>query len=269
MYKLIAVDMDGTLLREDKTVSEETKKTIKIAKEKGIKVVLATGRPIEGIQRYLKELDLISESDYAVAYNGAIIQNTETKEVIAKTFLKGTDLKALYDLSKELEVNIHAFDTRGCITPKMTKYTELEGTINGINVEVKDFKAIEDEEAIIKVMMVDEPALLDEAIKKLPKEVFEKYTVVRSAPYFLEFLNKHSNKGEGVKALADILGIKQEEVICVGDAGNDIHMIRYAGLGVAMGNAFEEIKEEADYITKTNEEDGVAHVIKKFILKAS
>ena len=82
----------------------------------------------------------------------------------------------------------------------------------------------------------------------------------------MEFLDKSVNKGAGVSAVTKQLGLNREEVICVGDAGNDLDMIRYAGLGVAMGNAFEEIKAEADYITHTNEEDGVAYVIEKFML---
>ena len=269
MYKLIAVDMDGTLLREDKTISEETIRAINRANAKGIKVVLATGRPLEGIERYLKELNLVYKEDYALTYNGAIVQNALTKEVISENLIKGSDLKNLYKLSKELKINIHAFDKNGCITPVMSKYTELEGTINKINVRLVDFNAIKEEEDIIKVMMVEEPEKLEETIAKLPKELYDRYTIVRSAPYFLEFLNKQSNKGEGVRILAQYLGIKQEEVICVGDAGNDVHMIKYAGLGVAMGNAFDEVKEIADFITKTNEEDGVAHVINKFIIKAS
>jgi hypothetical protein len=101
----------------------------------------------------------------------------------------------------------------------------------------------------------------------LPKELYEKYTIVRSAPYFLEFLNKKSNKGEAVKALANHLGIKQEEVMCIGDAPNDLHMIAYAGLGVAMENAFDEVKEVANFITSSNDESGVAKAIEKFVLE--
>jgi hypothetical protein len=267
MYKLIAVDMDGTLLREDKTISKATIKAINKARAKGVKVVLASGRPIEGIERYLDELNLISPEDYVLSYNGALVQNTATKEVISRTVLKGRDLHYLYNLSKELGVNIHSFSTKeGLITPKMSKYTEVEATINGIEVKVKDFEAISDEEEMVKIMMIDEPEVLQAAVDRLPKEVYEKYTVVRSAPYFLEFLNKKANKGEGVKALAENLGLTKEQVICIGDAGNDLHMIQFAGLGVAMGNAFEEIKEIADYVTKSNEEDGVAHVIEKFVI---
>ena len=266
MYKLIAIDMDGTLLREDKTVSKGTVNAINMARKKGIKIVLATGRPIEGVNAYLKELDLISREDYVLTFNGALVQNTFTEEIVARNTIKGKDYKRLYDISKKVGVNIHAFSNLGCITPKMSKYTEVEGTINKIPVRVLPVELVGDQEDIMKVMMIDEPEVLDKAIEKLPKEIYEDYTVLRSTPYFLEFLSKKSNKGEGVKALADFLNIKQEEVICIGDAGNDLHMIKYAGLGVAMGNAFEEVKEIADYITKNNEDDGVAHVINKFAL---
>ena len=132
-----------------------------------------------------------------------------------------------------------------------------------------DIIAVEDvseDTTIVKVMFVDKPEIIEEVMGNIPEEVSDKYTVVRSAPYYLEFLHKSVNKGAGVAALAEKLNIKQEEVICVGDAGNDIHMIKYAGLGVAMGNAFPEVKRVADFITKTNDQDGVAFIINKFIL---
>lgn len=269
MYKLIAVDMDGTLLREDKTISQATKDAIKKARAKGTKVVLASGRPLEGLVRYLDELNISSKDDYVLSYNGSVVQNVKTKEVIAKKILKGSDLAYLYELSKQLGSDIHAFSNKGCITPKMNKYSDLEGEINGIPVFKIDYATISADEDIIKVMMVEEPEILAKVIANMPEEVYEKYTVVQSAPFFLEFLNKESSKGTAVKELARNLGISQKEVICVGDAGNDLDMIEFAGLGVAMGNAFDEVKAAADYITKNNEEDGVAHVIEKFVLDYS
>lgn len=266
MYKLIAVDMDGTLLGDNHAISEGSKKAIKRAREQGVQVVLATGRPLAGIEAFLEELDLVSDQDYAICYNGSIVQNTGTGEVIAKQILNGSNLHQLYELSLELGVNIHAFSRNGLITPKASKYTQHEADLNGIDFQVVDFRDIEADEDIIKIMFVDDEEKLNRAISQLPQFVTETYTVVQSAPFFLEFLNKQSNKGEGVKKLAERLGISREEIICVGDAGNDLHMIEYAGLGVAMGNAFEEIKDAADFITKTNNENGVAHVIETFIL---
>ena len=248
MYKLVAIDMDGTLLREDKTVSEKTKEAIKRAREKNVKVVLATGRPVDGVKRYLEELDLYHNDEYVLTFNGAIVKEVGPDRIICRDTLKGSDLKYLYEISKNVGVNIHAFSNFGCVTPKMNKYTELEGRINGIEVCEADYNDIKEDEEIIKIMMIDEPEVLEEGIKKLPEEVYKKYTV------------------EGVKSLAESLGIKREEVIAIGDAGNDLHMIEYAGLGVAMGNAFEEVKEKANFITKSNEEDGVAFVFEKFVL---
>lgn len=267
MYKLIAMDMDGTLLNEKKQISEKTREAIMKAKEKGVKIVLASGRPLEGIERYLEELELKSGEDYVLSFNGCLVQNTVTKQTIMKKTLKGRDLHYLYEISKNIGVNIHAFSKMGCITPTLTKYSEVEGNINGIPVHVITYNEVDEAEDITKIMMVDEAEVLEQAIKNLPEEVYKRYTVVRSAPYFLEFLNKEGNKGAGVKALAEHLGITEQEIICVGDAGNDLHMIEYAGLGVAMGNAFEEVKEIADYITKSNEEDGIVEVIEKFILE--
>jgi Cof subfamily protein (haloacid dehalogenase superfamily) len=267
MYKLVALDMDGTLLKEDKTISAENFEAIQNAREKGVKVVLATGRPVRGISKYLEELNLLTGNDYTVAFNGAVVQNTKTGEIIAENLLALEDIKYLYNLSKQLSVNIHALTPTSCITPKSSEYSELEAAMNNIPLEIVDFDTLDNSTTIVKIMFIDKEPILSNIIGKLPKEVYEKYTVVRSAPFFLEFINRKVNKGFGVELLAKNLGIKQEEVICMGDAGNDIHMIKYAGLGVAMGNAFPEIKQIANYVTKTNEDHGVAHVINKFVLK--
>ncbi|WP_160687804.1 sugar-phosphatase [Clostridium sp. C2-6-12] len=267
MYKLIALDMDGTLLTSDKKVSEKTEAAIKAAEAKGVKIVLASGRPLIGIKRYLEELELTKGEDYVLSFNGGLVQNTNTAEIVSKVSLKGADLKYIYEISKELNINIHAFSAKeGLITPKNSQYTEHEAEINGIDINIKDFNEVDDEEDIIKVMMIDPQEILDPAIEKLPKEVYEKYSVFKSSPFFLEFTHKEVDKGLGLKRLGEYLGIKKEEIIACGDAGNDLSMIKYAGLGVAMDNATKEIKEAADYITASNDEDGIAKVIEKFIL---
>lgn len=267
MYKLIALDMDGTLLNENKQISKANYNAIQEAKKNGFKVVLATGRPLVGVKKFLEELDLISDNDYVVAFNGALVQTTKSKRVVSQTTLTLDDYKELYELSKEYNVNIHALTKDDVIAPKNSKYTQVEADLNGIGIRIMPVQEVSKDEVIVKVMFIDEPELLDDIIEKLPQNIKEKYTIVKSAPFFLEFLDKSVNKGNGVSKIAKELNIKKEEIICVGDAGNDAAMIEYAGLGVAMGNAFEEIKEMADYITLSNEEDGVCHVIKKFMLK--
>ncbi|WP_010238757.1 sugar-phosphatase [Clostridium arbusti] len=265
MYKLIAIDMDGTLLKDDKTISKENFDAIQRARKNNVKVVLATGRPVKGIEKYLKELNLIGEDEYAVTFNGAVVQTTTGNHIMAKTLMTLEDLHYLYNLSKELKVNIHAHTTEECITPKSSKYSVLEAELNSIPLTEIDFDNLNENTTIVKVMFIDDEKTLDRVIKALPKDIYEKYTIMRSMPYFLEFLNKNANKGTGVKLLSEKLGIKQNEIICAGDADNDKHMLKYAGLGVAMGNASDNIKEIANFTTKTNEEDGIAYVIDKFI----
>lgn len=141
--------------------------------------------------------------------------------------------------------------------------------MNGINITIKNFDEVDDNEDIIKVMMIDPQEILDPAIKELPSEIYEKYSVFKSAPFFLEFTHKEVDKGLGLKKLGEYLGIKREEIIACGDAGNDLSMVKYAGLGVAMGNATEEIKQAANFITDSNDEDGIVKVIEKFILSES
>lgn len=268
MYKLIALDMDGTLLTTDKKISEKNEAAIKAAEEKGVKIVLASGRPLKGLTRYLEELDLLKDEDYVLSFNGGLVQNARTQEIISKVSLKGSDLKNIYEISKKLNINIHAFSAKdGLITPKMSQYTEHEAKLNGIGVQIRDFNKVEDEEDIIKVMMIDPQEILDPAIEQLPSKVYEKYNVFKSAPFFLEFTHKEVDKGLGLQKLGEHLGIKREEIIACGDAGNDLSMVKFAGLGVAMGNATPDVKEAANFITMSNDEDGIANVIEKFILK--
>ncbi|WP_455543059.1 sugar-phosphatase [Intestinibacter sp.] len=267
-YKLIALDIDGTLLNSSHQITDNVKQAIKESKEKGVKVVLCTGRPLKGVEDFLEELNLNEEGDYVSTFNGALVQDAYTGEPISHLTLGYNDLCDLYNLSLEVGSRSHFYDTRTVYTfnKDVSDYTITEAYLTGAHLNVTELDKISEDIEMSKFMMIDHPEILDECIKKIPEEYYERYTIVRSMPFFLEFLNKNANKGAGIGLLSQKLGINQDEVICVGDAGNDKHMIEYAGLGVAMGNATDEIKEIANYVTKTNDEDGVAHVINKFIL---
>lgn len=266
MYQLIALDMDGTLLNEDKLISQRTHEAVAALKSVGKRVVLATGRPIQGILKYIHELNLFDEHDYVVTFNGALVQSTKDQKVLIDMPLNLEAYKELYELSKELGVHIHALTENSVLTPINNPYTEIESKINGIPIIVTPVEEVPKHTLIVKVMFIDAPVVLEQAIAKLPEWVKEKYSVLRSAPYFLEFLDPKVNKGFGVDAVVKTLGLSQNQVICVGDAGNDLAMIEYAQLGVAMENATPELKAAADYVTLSNDKDGVAHVIEKFML---
>lgn len=269
MYKLIAIDMDGTLLNSEHRISDDNKQAIAAARAKGVHVVLASGRPLDGMLSALQELDMDSDEDFVISYNGSMVQKVASKSIIRQQILTGADAKIIANWAEKLNVNVHAFSLKdGLITPKNNKYTTHESTINGVPLTEMPFQQLQDETPILKAMMVDEEAELNQAIASLPQDLYEKFTIVRSAPFFLEFMNPASDKGAGVRALAEHLNIQPSEVITFGDAGNDHHMLEYAGLGIAMGNATEATKQVADYVTDTNNNSGVAKAIEKFVLTA-
>lgn len=265
--KLIAIDMDGTLLLPDHTISPAVKNAIAAAREKGVNVVLTTGRPYAGVHSYLKELHMEQPGDYCITYNGALVQKAGDGSTVAQTALSYDDYRYLEKLSREVGSHFHALDRNTLYTANrdISYYTVHESyvaTIPLVFCEAEDGPNTQ----FLKVMMIDEPAVLDRAIARIPAEVKEKYTVLKSAPYFLEILDKRVNKGTGVKSLAEALGIKPEEVMAIGDQENDIAMIEYAGMGVAMDNAIPSVKEVANFVTKSNLEDGVAWAIEQHVL---
>ncbi len=171
-------------------------------------------------------------------------------------------------LSREVGSHFHALDRTTLYTANrdISYYTVHESFVATIPLVFCEAEKMDPNTQFLKVMMIDEPAILDQAIARIPQEVKEKYTVLKSAPYFLEILDKRVNKGTGVKSLADVLGIKPEEIMAIGDQENDIAMIEYAGVGVAMDNAIPSVKEVANFVTKSNLEDGVAFAIEKYVL---
>jgi Cof subfamily protein (haloacid dehalogenase superfamily) len=267
MYKLVVLDMDGTLLNSQKEITERVRKAINAAKASGVKVVLASGRPTNGMLPALAALGLTTFDDYMLSCNASLTLNAGSKEVIRSEFLTGQDARDLYHLAVKLGVNTHAYSAKlGLITPKISKYTEHEASINQIEINICDFTTLDPLEEMLKIMMIDEAEVLTAAINRLPDTLQEKYSMAQSAPFFYEFMSKKSGKSNGVAALAAYLGFTHEEVICVGDAGNDLEMIQYAGLGIAMANASDDVKAVADYITLSNDQDGVALILEKFVL---
>lgn len=267
MYKLIAIDIDGTLINDRHEVTEEVFDAIQAARKKGVKVVLCTGRPIGGVHRYIEELQLNGEGDYVITYNGALVQNTYTKEIVFQCSLSYNDLKRLYELSVELGSPMHFFDTERMYTPNkdISKYTVFESSLTQVPLHYRTIQEIPEDIVIPKIMFIDEPEKLEKTITAIPASIRESYSLVKSMPFFYEILHKNVSKGYAVKQLAEKLGIKREEVMAIGDNGNDLSMIEYAGCGVAMGNAIPELKQVARFVTSSNNENGVARAIEKFV----
>ncbi len=266
MYKLVVLDIDGTLVNSEKKVTEKTKEYIKRATEKGVKFIIASGRTPYGILPIAKEIELEKIGGYVLAFNGGMCMNCETMEVLYETDIQRAEITKLYEYAMENKIPLMTYNKENLyISSEETKYTELEARINHLNVIKSDDFVKDITFDFPKTIFTDEGEILAKH-EPIVREMFPNLEVFRSEPFFLEVCPPNIHKATGIAKIIDILGVKQEEVIAIGDGFNDVTMIKYAGLGVAMGNAHDDIKAIADYVTISNDEDGVCKVIEEFIL---
>jgi Cof subfamily protein (haloacid dehalogenase superfamily) len=265
-YKMIVLDLDDTLLNDEHSLSKRNKEALMAAQELGVKVVLASGRPTFGMVSIAKDLQLDQYGSYILSFNGSKIINAKTNEEIFNSTISSEMTHRLYDLSKREGVAILSYKDESIVIEEPNEYADIEATITGLPMQIVDqFKATITE-PVVKAMMLAHPDVLVNVEQTLVKEVGEEVSVFRSKPFFLEFTALNVTKGTSLHQLTQKLGIKAEEVIAIGDSYNDITMIEFAGLGVAMGNAPDAIKEIANHVTETNNNDGVAKVVEDFIL---
>ncbi|WP_391558187.1 Cof-type HAD-IIB family hydrolase [Robertmurraya sp.] len=265
-YKMIVLDLDDTLLNDEHSLSKRNKEALMAAQELGVKVVLASGRPTFGMVSIAKDLQLDQYGSYILSFNGSKIINAKTNEEIFNSTISSEMAHRLYDLSKREGVAILSYKDESIVIEEPNEYADIEATITGLPMQIVDqFKATITE-PVVKAMMLAHPDILVNVEQTLVKEVGKEVSVFRSKPFFLEFTALNVTKGTSLHQLTQKLGIKAEEVIAIGDSYNDITMIEFAGLGVAMGNAPDAIKEIANHVTETNNNDGVAKVVEDFIL---
>lgn len=262
--KLIAIDMDKTLLDDKQMISEENVKTIKMALQQGIKIVLCSGRPLAGLARYLKQLGIHDDDQYVVTYNRAIIQSVSGR-IINRHLLTNEDYLKLKDFAIQNHVQFNFLDDKSNIYTPLRKIgwnIVRQAAENKAGLTVISDSAIK--VPITKFMLADYQEKLDRVESSFFHQ-FPDYYVVRSQPYYLEASALKANKGNGLAELRKYLGIPREETMALGDAPNDLPMFKASGLAVAMGNASDTVKKQADQVTDTNLNNGVAKAIKKVI----
>ncbi len=264
---MIVLDLDDTLLRDDLTISARTMQSLMEAQKAGVKVVLASGRPTSAILPIAEELRLKENESFILSFNGAKITNCKTGEEWFSSALPVETVHQLYEISKREKVWIHTYVKDTIVTEEANPYTEVEGKLTKLDIKVVDCFIEAVREPVVKVLMLKEPAILEKVEAKLQREFSGSLSVMRSKPFFLEFTEEGITKGSSLSYLLKRIGMSRDEVIAIGDSGNDLSMIQFAGLGVAMGNASKAIKEQADLVTDTNMNDGVAKVVDEFILK--
>lgn len=272
--QLIAIDLDGTLLDSEQSLPIENKEAIREAKEAGIQVVLCTGRPLRSMQHLLKEADLLDDGDLVITYNGGLIQKAKTGEIIKEMTFNREQALDIYRLGEDIGMPVNFIDLDYVYEPEYPKnaeslYMHARGGApikNGLQFIDIDIKNLPTPFKTNKIVMSRPEEELDVIIPKIPASYHEKYNIYKSRSFILEFLPKNIDKGYSMRVLGEMLGLKKEQIMGIGDQENDLSLVANAGVGVAMANAIPMVKEAADYITKTNDEQGVAHAIRKFVL---
>ncbi len=267
-YKLIALDLDGTLTNSQKIITRPTKEALLDIQKQVFKLVLASGRPTPGMAGLADDLCLDRYGSYVLSYNGAKITDWRSKEVIFQKTLPLSVIPDLYKYAVEGGVGIISYENDNVVagTP-IDDYMMIESRINKLDIKyVENFPEYMNFRTN-KCLMTGEHSVLQKVEERLKKKFKSLLSIYFSEPYFLEIMPQNVDKAQSLLTLLNTIGLTSEEMICCGDGFNDISMIEIAGLGVAMENAQEVVKAAADYITRSNDEDGILHVIQKFIMK--
>lgn len=265
--KMLVLDIDGTLTNSKKEITPETKKAIIAIQERGHKVMLASGRPTPGMRRYEQELELEKYGGYLLSFNGGRIINCRTGEIVYQRVFPSVLVPKMYKFAQKNHCGLVTYFGDKIISAfQPDEYVSIESRINGMKVQmVPNFTDFVDFE-VNKLLMTAEDAKAERFESILNEEFGDIISVYRSEPFFIELMPKGVDKASSIDRMLDTVGLTRENIICCGDGYNDMTMIEYAGVGVAMANAQEKVKEKADYITKSNDEDGIVQVIDEFIL---
>ena len=269
-YKLLVLDLDGTLTNSKKEITRHTKETLIKAQEAGLKVVLASGRPTYGVAPLANELELQKYEGYILAYNGGEIIDWKTRELMYEKQLDSDLLPYLYRCAKENDFAIVTYENEYVLTEKPDdEYVLKEALLNVMKIKKVDNFLEAVKHPITKCLIVGEPSRLALLEKEMYEKLKDRMGVFRSEPYFLELVPKGIDKAQSLSVLLEVIGMTNNEMIAIGDGFNDLSMIQYAGGGIARENAQDVVKQAADFITLSNEEDGVAYAVEKFYLDNS
>lgn len=268
-YSIIALDLDGTLTNSEKIITLRTFDALMKAQREGVRLVLASGRPTFGIAALANQLQLADYGGYVLSYNGGRIIDWCKKTVIFSQVVDQKLVPILYDFAEKAQLPIVTYLPDAILASKNEgEYLAEEARINGMPVVVvQNFveEAMQIAGGSTKFLIPGEPELLIQLESEMKAALSEQMEVFRSAPFFLELPPKGIDKAQSLQRLLTHLGLERESLMAFGDGFNDLSMIQFAGQGVAMANAVEEVKSIADFVTTSNEEDGIAQALEQLL----
>lgn len=273
----IILDIDGTLLSDNKEITPATKKALITAQQNGVKLILASGRPTTAMHLYAEQLEMEKYHGLLVSYNGAKVVDCQTNEELFSQALTVTEGKAVLEHMKQFDVKVmidkddymyvnNVFD---CFVPyrgEEINIIEYESRGGNFKLCEKDDLAAFLDYPISKILTAGDPAYLQENYQAMMEPFKESFNCVFTADFYFEFTAQGIDKAKALDTVLTPLGISAENLIAFGDGHNDITMVCYAGTGVAMQNAVPELKEAANTVTLSNNEDGIGHLLESLIL---
>lgn len=264
MYKMLAIDIDDTLINDDKEVTEGTKQALAEALAHGITVTLATGRMYASAKQMASQLQL---NVPLITYNGSLVKNSEDGRVLYEQSVPPEAAHLIFDYCERHGLHLQLYiDDILYVKEDNDKIRDYAALSKIPYTVYPDFRELADQPST-KMLIIDDPAKLDEVGLELRNLIVGQVHITKSKPHFLEIIHHEGTKGDALRYLADKFGYDMSEVIAIGDGSNDREMLEAAGLGVAMGNAAPALKAIANYVTLSNNEDGVKHVVDKFVLQ--
>lgn len=264
-FRAIALDLDGTLTNHDKVVTPRTRQALLKAQEQGAIIILASGRPTYGIVPVAECLELEKRGGYILSYNGGNIVNAKTGEKLFSQFLPDAVIPILYKYAREHRYALLGYAGNEIITEMPDdQYVKEESRINKMNIRKVDNLLDALEPHPTKLLMTGDPTDMIKAEEELVEILGEKMDIFRSAPFFLELVPKGIDKAQSLLRLLSKINLTPADLMAFGDGYNDLSMLKLAGVGVAMANAAPEVRADADYVTLSNEEDGVAEALLHF-----
>ena len=264
LFRIIALDIDGTLTNSRKMISSRTKSKLMMFQKNGGRIVLASGRPTQGIMPYASELRLGQFGGFIMAYNGGTVIECSTGEAVSDSRIPKSFIPSICELIKDYPVGINTYkDGKLYAGQQINKYTIRQARINFMPLEFDDDFAENVTFDVPKCLLQGEPQVISELEEKLVSAFGSELGIFRSEPFLLEIVPKGIDKAKSLDGLLRRLNIPADQSIAFGDGFNDVSMIRYAGLGIAMSNAPDAVKNAADFVTASNDEDGVAVLLSR------
>ena len=267
-YRMLALDLDGTLTNSEKKVTPRTAADLVKAAEKGVRIVLASGRPTVGVQPLARELGLDKTGGCILSYNGGRVIDCATGLTLVQHAFPQELVGPVCNFAHDNGVVALTYDDGGILTEQPDNpYVQIEARINQIPARRVENLADSVYFAINKILLVGDPDRMPHVEELMQQKFAGQLSIYRSQPFFLEVMPLGIEKAASLDLLLRTQGLFAKNLMACGDGWNDLPMIKFAGLGVAMGNAVPQVKAAADYVTADNDHDGVGLAVEKFILE--